>query len=90
MNDKREAMVNVMHSADLSPGARLLWWELNQWIGHGIDACFPPQPKLAEVLGVSRSSIIRWAQELSNKGLLRVERQQRGNKYVLNSAAPLS
>jgi DNA-binding MarR family transcriptional regulator len=81
-------MVEVMHSADLSVGARLLWWELNHsWVAHGVDTCFPTQRALAKVLGVSRSSIVRWLQELVDKGVLKTERQQRGNKYTLTSSA---
>jgi len=84
MDEKTLSMADVMHLTDLSIGARILWWELNHaWIGHGIDVCFPLQPTLAKILGVSRSSIIRWLQELSDTGLLQVERQQRGNRYVL-------
>ena len=88
MNEGVLNVVEVMHSADLSVGSRLLWWELNHsWIAHGVNACFPTQRALAKAIGVSRSSIIRWLQELVDKGLLTTERQQRGNKYTLNSCA---
>lgn len=84
MNECPVYMIDVMHCTAITPGARVLWWELRtQWTGGSVNECFPPQHKLAEILGTSRSSITRWSQELADVGLLKIVRQQRGNMYVL-------
>jgi len=75
----------VMRSPDLSVGARLLWWELSQWITSELYDCFPPQHALVEALNVSRASVIRWTQELQDAGLVEVRRVGRGNSYTLHS-----
>jgi len=83
MNDTEIRL--VMRNPELSVGARLLWWELTQWITHDLYDCFPPQHALVESLGTSRASVIRWAQELQDAGLVKVEKVGRGNRYTLHS-----
>jgi len=80
-------MGDVMRNGDLSVGARLLWWELTQWASDDLPTCYPPQTALTENLGVSRSSIQRWAQELVEHGLIKVVPGQRGNGYMLQKGA---
>jgi biotin operon repressor len=82
--DEQE-MVAVMRDPQLSVGARLLYWELSQWVSEDLRACFPPQHTLVSTLGVSRASIIRWTQELQDSGLVAVKRIGRGNRYSLFS-----
>jgi CRP-like cAMP-binding protein len=72
-----------MRNGHLSTGARLLWWELNQWITNDLPVCFPTQVVLARNLGVSRQSIIRWLQELKDKGLVSKVPRRYGNAYEL-------
>jgi len=73
----------VMRNGALGTGARLLWWELNQWITDDLPICFPTQVVLAKSLGVSRISIIRWLQELKGHGLVVDVPRRYGNAYEL-------
>jgi hypothetical protein len=73
----------VMRNGALSTGARLLWWELNQWITEDLPICFPTQVTLAKNLGVSRQSVIRWLQELKGYGLVVDVPRRYGNAYEL-------
>jgi biotin operon repressor len=77
----------VMHCHRLSAGARLLWWELCQWISPELWECYPPQHALCDELGVSRASVIRWLKELQTKGFVVVKRVGKGNSYLLNPQA---
>lgn len=79
--------VETMRDADLSVGARLLYWELHQWISEDVAVCFPTQKKLARNLGVHRNSVIRWLQELRDKGLIENVPQRYGNAYRLRTCA---
>lgn len=75
---------HIMRMGCLTPGARLLWWELNYaWTSDDLKVCFPSQEALADSLGVSRSSIMRWLKELEWLGAVVKTREQRGNKYTL-------
>jgi biotin operon repressor len=82
-----EHLVDVMRNSDLSIGARLLWWELNQWVSEDLNVCFPTQVTLAESLGVSRTSVIRWIQELRDNGLVKLVPRRYGNGYELLRSA---
>jgi len=77
--------VCAMRDTDLSIGARLLFWELHQWISEDENICFPTQLKLAANLGVHRNSIIRWLQELRDKGLIDDVPRSYGNAYAIRS-----
>jgi biotin operon repressor len=81
--------VENMRDADLSIGARLLFWELHQWITDDEPTCFPTQLKLAKNLGVHRNSVIRWLQELRDKGLIEDVPQRYGNAYRIRTCASL-
>lgn len=82
-------LVETMRNAELSVGSRLLFWELNQWISNDMAICFPTQKSLAENLGVHRNSIIRWLQELREKGLIHDVPQRYGNAYRIRTCASL-
>lgn len=86
---KDTQFVKTMRDADLSVGARLLFWELHQWISEDVAICFPTQKKLAENLGVHRNSVIRWLQELRDKGLIESVPQRYGSAYRIRTCASL-
>jgi len=79
----------TMRDGALSIGARLLWWELNQWVSDDLKVCFPTQTKLAENLGVHRNSVIRWLQELKDAGLVSDVPRRKGNAYALANGVSL-
>ena len=83
---KSASISKVMRDPNVSIGARLLWWELNQWVTDYLKVCFPTQAKLAENLGVHRSSIIRWLAELRGLGLVVVT--TRGQGITLKGCKP--
>jgi len=78
------SFIEVMRSSDLSVGARLLWWELNQWVTGDLNVCFPTQSQLANNIGVHRNTVIRWMRELREQGLVRDEPRAYGNAYSLH------
>lgn len=80
-NDKKFAA--VMRNSELTMGARLLYWELHQWISDDLNICFPTQVKLSANLGVHRNSVIRWLQELREAGLVADVPRRYGNAYAL-------
>jgi len=80
----------VMRNGDLSIGARLLWWELCQWVTGDLNVCFPTQYALADNLGVSRQSVIRWLQELREIGFVEIESTVGGNRYILRNGESLA
>lgn len=84
-----ECFVEIMRDGELSIGARLLWWELNQWVTDDLNVCFPTQTKLAENLSVHRNSVIRWLQELKDAGLVTDVPRRKGNAYALTNGASL-
>lgn len=65
-----ERMRTIMRDHELSIGARLLWWELTQWVTEDINVCYPTQKQLADNLGVHRNSVVRWIRELKDVGVL--------------------
>jgi hypothetical protein len=71
----------------LSTGAKLLWLELSAWAWDD-PVCFPKQELLEFALKASRFSITRWLKELREHKILTVERQQKGNRYVLAEEIP--
>jgi len=81
---KGACFVEVMRSSDLSVGARLLWWELNQWVTDDLNVCFPTQTQLAKNIGVHRNTVIRWMRELREQGLVSDVPRVYGNAYSLH------
>lgn len=78
----------VLRAPDLSAGAKLLWLELCAWAWDE-DVCYPSQELLQYATGASRYSISRWLRELQDNKLVTVERQQRGNRYLLVDEIPV-
>lgn len=78
----------IVRAPNLSAGAKLLWLELSAWAWDE-NICFPSQTLLQFATGASRYSISRWLNELQTNKLLTVERQQKGNRYVLAEEIPL-
>ena len=78
---KNDFLTSVMRNGDMTMGSRLLFWELNQWIDSEVRVCFPTQKSLAENLGVSRASVIRWLSELRLRGLIEDVPRSYGNAY---------
>lgn len=77
-----------MRCGQLSPGARLLIWEISQWTADDSDVCVRSQNLLAQALGTHRNSVIRWVQELEEAGVLTSEPTAgRVNAYTLNLRA---
>lgn len=76
-----EFFARVMRDSELSAGARLLYWELTQWIDTDLSVCCPTQQALADSLGISRASVIRWLKELRAHGLVEDEQIGKGNCY---------
>lgn len=80
-----------MRCSEISPGARLLVWELAQWIDDDEDVCVRTQTQLAEALGVHRNSVIRWFHELRDKGVVTDEPYKNINAYTLHlDAVPVA
>lgn len=73
----------VMRNPKLSTGARLLWWELNQWVTSDLNACLRTQAQMAEDLGVHRNTVIRWLKELRAQGLIDDKPVRYGKVYSL-------
>lgn len=74
-------IVQIMREADLSIGARVLWWEISQWAS-GLDgACCRSQVQMAKDLGVHRNTIMRWLDELREKGFLLQEGSRKSISY---------
>lgn len=70
MSTRADALKRVMHCSELSTGARLLVWELTQWVSDDQDICAQSQRQIAKTLGVHRNTVIRWFKELRAKGVL--------------------
>jgi CRP-like cAMP-binding protein len=83
MSTADERLKSVMRNPEISTGARLLWWELNQWITSDLGACYRTQAQLAEDLGVHRNTVIRWLQELRSLGLVTGRRGACGTVLTL-------
>lgn len=74
----------VLYNRDLSHGAKLLYAALRGFAWQD-ESCWPGQERLAESLGVTVKTVQRWIGELSDAGLVRIERRglARTNRYVL-------
>jgi predicted transcriptional regulator len=81
----KERQKTVMRDPSLSTGARLLWWEMTQWITDHNAACCRTQAQMAADLGVHRNTVIRWLKELRARGLVSDELIGRSTAYVLGA-----
>jgi transposase len=75
-----------MHCGELTTGARLMVWELTQWVSDEDDVCALTQRTIAKTLGAHRNSVIRWFKELRAKGIL-VDEPGGGYSLHLNAIA---
>jgi hypothetical protein len=87
MTTREADLRRVMRSAELSPGARLLAWELSQWASDAEDVCVRSQIQLAADLGVHRNSVFRWIKELQAAGVVTTESCGVMNAYTLHLKA---
>jgi hypothetical protein len=71
----------LLKRADLSHGAKIAYALLLSYAWQQ-DRCFPGQDKLASDMGVERKAVIRYLQELKNKGVIRVRRRGMGKTNV--------
>ncbi|MGE5193853.1 MAG: helix-turn-helix domain-containing protein [Deltaproteobacteria bacterium] len=71
----------LLKRADLSHGAKIAYALLLSYAWQQ-DRCFPGQDKLAADMGVERKAVIRYLQELKNKGVIRVRRRGMGKTNV--------
>jgi hypothetical protein len=73
--------LRVMRNHQISPGARLLWFELSQWVTDDFNVCVRTHRQLAATLGVHRNTVIRWLKELQTLGFVTELPRQRSNAY---------
>lgn len=75
----------LLNSANLSAVAKLVYAKLLSYAWHN-NRVFPGQERLAEEIGLSKSTVNRGIQELDRKGWIGVERRGQGqtNVYTLH------
>lgn len=75
----------ILRSATLSMGAKLTYAMFLSYAWNN-DLCFPGQEKLAEAIGVSRSSVNGFIRELAQARLITVKRRGLGktNLYTVH------
>ena len=81
---RNDAIAVNMRNPELCIGARLLYWELTQWVSEDCNVCFRTQVALAKNIGVHRNSVIRWLQHLRDAGLVTDIEQEYGNAYAVH------
>jgi len=82
----------LLRREDISPGAKLAYMVLLSYAWQ-TDSCFPGHDRLAADLGVAKRSVVTYMQQLTNKGLIVVERRGLGQTNVyrllrLSGSAP--
>jgi biotin operon repressor len=78
----------ILESKDISIGAKLTYAMLLKY-ARELDECFPGQDRLAVDMGTSRQSVNAYISELSQVGLITVQRRGQGrpNLYVIHIKA---
>jgi biotin operon repressor len=71
----------LLRRTDISHGAKIAYAMLLSY-AWGSEKCFPGQARLATDLGVERKAVIRYLQELKDKGLITVTRRGMGKTNV--------
>ena len=74
----------ILRSPTLSVGAKLAYAMFLSYAWNN-DFCFPGQGKLAEDMGVGRSSVVTFIKQLEREGLVQVKRRGLGktNLYTV-------
>ncbi len=78
----------ILESKEISIGAKLTYAMLLKY-ARELDECFPGQDRLAVDMGTSRQSVNTYIGELSQVGLITVQRRGQGrpNLYVIHIKA---
>jgi biotin operon repressor len=78
----------ILESGEISIGAKLTYAMLLKY-ARELDECFPGQDRLAEDMGTSRQSVNTYIKELSQVGLITVQRRGQGrpNLYTVHLKA---
>lgn len=71
----------LLKRSDISHGAKIAYAMLLSY-AWGTEKCFPGQARLAADLGVERKAVIRYLQELKDKGIITVTRRGMGKTNV--------
>lgn len=71
----------LLKRTDISHGAKIAYAMLLSY-AWGSEKCFPGQARLAADLGVERKAVIRYLQELKDKGIITVTRRGMGKTNV--------
>lgn len=79
-----------MRCGELSSGARLLFWEMSQWLSDDQDVCVRSHDQLAKAIGACRNSVIRWLHELRAAGVVTSEPSGHVYAYTLHFDAVAS
>jgi hypothetical protein len=87
VHERCKARMRVVHNTTLSPGARLLYVELDDYAGMNAVA-WPQQATLAERLGYSERLVRKCIHELEGAGHIQCQRRQRGVRYLLQWQIP--
>jgi hypothetical protein len=76
---------HVLETDKLSPGAKLTFAMLLKYAWQN-DYCFPGQERLAKDMGGGVRSVVRYVQELENRGFIKITRRGLGkpNLYEIN------
>lgn len=78
----------ILESEKISIGAKLTYAMLLKY-ARELDECFPGQDRLARDMGTSRQSVNTYIKELSDVGLIAVQRRGQGrpNLYTIHIKA---
>jgi len=78
----------ILESEKISIGAKLTYAMLLKY-ARELDECFPGQDRLAKDMGTSRQSVNTYIKELSDVGLITVQRRGQGrpNLYTIHIKA---
>jgi AraC-like DNA-binding protein len=75
----------ILRAANLTPGAKMVYALFISYAWHN-DCCFPGQERLAQDMGLSRSTVSTYVKELEGSGYLTLTRRGLGqtNLYTLH------
>jgi biotin operon repressor len=75
----------ILRGSQLSIGAKLTYAMFLSYAWHN-ERCFPGQERLAEDMGMSRTSVTAFVGELERRGLIAIQRRGQGktNLYTVN------
>ncbi len=75
----------ILRDSQLSIGAKLTYAMFLSYAWHN-DRCFPGQERLADDMGMSRTSVTAFIGELEKRGFIAIQRRGQGktNLYTVN------